>query len=280
MKRNLKDCTFIIPVRIESDDRLRNIITVLCYIISNFDTNIILKEVDTNPIFEAYGLPQIQEYCSDVSCLKYIFEKTDDSIFLREKILNEMLVLTDTKVVVNYDCDVLFPLQVYEEAYNRIVDGESDVIYPYGEGPYQYRVRADDELVSEFLNNDCDLKILQDSSWIDNAGYGWVQFLNRSVYFEGGMENENFMGSAPDDYERHHRFTTLGYCVNRIDSFIYHLEHSRGMNSYPQSMTQHPYWNHNWNLWKYLESCNREELIEYYSKQEYLKKYDNRILPS
>lgn len=280
MKRNLKDCTFIIPVRIESDDRLRNIITVLCYIISNFDTNIILKEVDTNPIFEEYGLPQIQEYCSDVSCLKYIFEKTDDSVFLREKILNEMLVLTDTKVVVNYDCDVLFPLEVYEEAYNRIVDGESDVIYPYGEGPYQYRVRADDELVSEFLNNDCDLKILQDSSWIDNAGHGWVQFLNRSVYFEGGMENENFMGSAPDDYERHHRFTTLGYRVNRIDSFIYHLEHSRGMNSYPQSMSQHPYWNHNWNLWKYLESCNREELIEYYSKQEYLKKYDNCVLPS
>ena len=52
------------------------------------------------------------------------------------------------------------------------------------------------------------------------------------------------------------------------------------MNSYPQSMTQHPYWNHNWNLWKYLESCNREELIEYYSKQEYLKKYDNCVLPS
>jgi len=280
MKRNLKDCTFIIPIRIESDDRLRNIITVLCYIISNFDTNIILKEVDTNSIFEEYGLPQIQEYCSDVSCLKYIFEKTDNSVFLREKILNEMLVLTDTKVVVNYDCDVLFPLEVYEEAYNRIVDGESDVIYPYGEGPYQYRVRASDELVSEFLNNDCDLKILQDSSWIDNAGYGWVQFLNRNVYFKGGMENENFMGSAPDDYERHHRFTTLGYRVNRIDSFICHLEHSRGMNSYPQSMTQHPYWNHNWNLWKYLESCNREELIEYYSKQEYLKKYDNCVLPS
>ena len=48
MKRDLKDCTFIVPIRIESNDRLRNVITVLCYIASNFDTNIIVKEVDTD----------------------------------------------------------------------------------------------------------------------------------------------------------------------------------------------------------------------------------------
>ena len=47
MKRDLKDCTFIIPIKIESTDRLRNVITVLCYLVSNFDTNIIVKEVDT-----------------------------------------------------------------------------------------------------------------------------------------------------------------------------------------------------------------------------------------
>ena len=29
---DLKSCTFIIPVRIESEDRIRNIITVLCYL--------------------------------------------------------------------------------------------------------------------------------------------------------------------------------------------------------------------------------------------------------
>jgi len=273
MKKDLKDCTFIIPVRIESEDRLRNVITILCYIISNFDTNIIMKEVDTEPVFKDYGLPQVQEYCEDISCLNYIFEESNDPIFLREKILNEMLAITKTKVIVNYDCDVVFPLEVYEEAYQRIINKESDVIYPYGEGPYQYRVRANDELVSEFLSNDCDLKILQDASWVDNAGHGWVQFLNRDVYFEGGMENENFMGSAPDDYERHHRFNTLGYRVHRINNFICHLEHSRGMNSYPQSMTQHPYWDHNWKLWEYLEKCTKEELVEYYSNQEYLKKY-------
>ena len=113
-----------------------------------------------------------------------------------------MLVQTTTKVVVNYDIDVLFDPQVYLEAYRRIMEDECDMVYPYGEGPWQYRVRATDEVVSNFLNEDFDFKILQDASWIDNAGEGWVQFLSREVYFEAGMENENFMGSAPDDYER------------------------------------------------------------------------------
>ena len=35
---NLKQCTFIIPIRIESEDRMRNVITVLCYLLENFDT--------------------------------------------------------------------------------------------------------------------------------------------------------------------------------------------------------------------------------------------------
>ena len=147
--------------KIESTDRLRNVITVLCYLVSNFDTNIIVKEVDTESRFDIDALPQIKEYCEDVSCIKYIFEKSEDPIFLKEKILNEMLVLTDTKVVVNYDCDVLFPLESYEESYQKIINNQSDMIYPYGEGPWQYKIFADDQMVTDFLNNDCNFDILR-----------------------------------------------------------------------------------------------------------------------
>ena len=173
MRKDLKDCTFIIPIRIESDDRLRNVITVLCFLVSNFDTNIIVKEVDTQSVFQEQALPQIKEFCGDVSCIKHIFEQSDDPLFLREKILNEMLVQTTTKVVVNYDIDVLFDPQVYLEAYRRIIEDECDMVYPYGSGPWQYRVRATDEVVSEFLNEDFNFKILQNASWVDNAGEGW-----------------------------------------------------------------------------------------------------------
>ena len=62
MKIGLKDATFIVPVRIESDDRLRNVITTLCFLMSNFDTNIIVHEVDKESIFKNDALPQIEEY--------------------------------------------------------------------------------------------------------------------------------------------------------------------------------------------------------------------------
>ena len=51
MKKNLTDTTFIIQVKIESDDRLRNAITVCCFLLSKFDTNILIKEVNSEPVF-------------------------------------------------------------------------------------------------------------------------------------------------------------------------------------------------------------------------------------
>ena len=61
MKKDLKDCTFIIPIRIESTDRLRNVITILCYLNSNFDTNIIVKEVDSKSVFQEEAMPILEE---------------------------------------------------------------------------------------------------------------------------------------------------------------------------------------------------------------------------
>lgn len=271
MKKDLTDCTFIIPLRIESEDRMRNIITVICYILGNFDTNIIVKEVDSKKVFEQHALPQIKEFCGNIDSLTYVFEYSEDPVFFREKILNDMLMLSKTKVVVNYDCDVVFPIESYIESYNRIINKVSDVVYPYGDGPWQYRVNATDELVSKFLNENFDLAFLRDESFVDNAGYGWVQFFDRKVYIEGGMENENFIGSAPDDFERHFRFSTLGYKVDRIDNYIYHLEHSRGMNSWPNSFYEQPFTRKNMELWEHLKHYTKEQLIEYYSNQQYIK---------
>ena len=79
MKRDLKDTTFIIPICIESEDRMRNVITSLCYILDNFDTKVILKEVDTESVFQNQALPQIAEYVEDgIENLTHIFEKKDE----------------------------------------------------------------------------------------------------------------------------------------------------------------------------------------------------------
>ena len=88
------------------------------------------------------------------------------------------------------------------------------------------------------------------------------------------MENENFQGSSPDDKERLHRFTTLGYKVGRVENYVYHLEHSRGANSWPNSATGNPHMQGNQALWQHLEKLSADELRSYYKTQKYLKKYN------
>ena len=121
-KINLTDCTFLIPIRIESNDRLRNIITGLCYILANFDTNVIIKEIDSKSVFLEYALPQIKEFVGESLNVNHIFEESSDELFHRMKCLNEMISISKTKVVVNYDCDVLLPKNSYVDSVNTILE--------------------------------------------------------------------------------------------------------------------------------------------------------------
>ena len=268
MKIDLKDATFIVPIRIESDDRLRNVITILCFLITNFDTNIIVHEVDKESIFNKDALPQIKEYLeNDISSITHIFEQSDSPSFHRQRVLNDMLMKANTSVVVNYDCDILLPIESYVSAYNLLLSKKSDVVYPYGYGDYQKQIFADDELVSDFLNNDFDFKILEAKSQIYMSQYGFVQFFNRQVYIDGGMENENFVAYAPEDVERFYRFTTLGYNVSRVDSLVYHLEHKRTENSW----INNPHMQSNNDEWEKIKKMNGEEIKHYILNQKYYK---------
>ena len=49
----IENTTFIVPLRIETFDRLRNVIVSTIYILDNTDAQIIIKEVDTESAFIA-----------------------------------------------------------------------------------------------------------------------------------------------------------------------------------------------------------------------------------
>ena len=268
MKRDLTKATFIIPIRIESSDRLRNVITTTAFLLENFDTNILIKEVDSESVFKRDALPILNDILDVDINIKHIFEKSEDSLFHRQRVLNEMIMEADTEVVVNYDCDVILPLESYDLAYRGILEKIYDVVYPYGQGTYQYQVYATDDIVSHFLQTS-DFDYLEKHSNIHTSDFGWVQFFNRDVYIKGGMENENFRAYAPEDKERFYRYNTLGYNVGRINNYVYHLEHSRGQNSW----FTNPYMQSNMMEWEKINQMNREELIQYYSQQTYIKKY-------
>ena len=270
-KTDLSQATFIIPIRIESPDRLRNVITITAFLVENFNTNIIVKEVDSKSVFQEEAMPILEEIVEgDIwKNFNFIFERSDAPLFHRQRVLNEMIMEADTDIVVNYDCDAILPKESYKTAHDSIRDGKFDIVYPYGQGMYQKQVLATDEVVSNFLDK-TDYSHLDSVSKTHTSDFGWAQFFKRQVYIDGGMENENFRAYAPEDKERFYRFKTLGYNIGRINNYVYHLEHARGENSW----FSNPHMKSNMGEWEKIQTMNKQNLLEYYSQQDYLRKYN------
>ena len=284
---DLSNVTFIIPLRIDSDDRLRNIILSTSFLLNKFDCKVIIKESDEMPKFKTWALPLIKKI-SDIKNLEYIFEENYDEHFHRTKLLNDMIMQTTTDIVVNYDSDIILPVESYIKAKEMLDSKKYDVVYPYRFGEKGERKSVIDTVVEDEhdLNQLLDHPIIrefiidfdpdsfsnsygyaQNVNGIGWAEYGMVQFFNTEVYKEGYLENENFIAYAPEDVERHHRWNMLGYTIGRVDNYAYHLEHKRTQNSW----FNNPFMQKNNQLWEYLKSLSKDELIEYYESQEYVK---------
>lgn len=220
MLYNLKDLTFIMPVMIDSDDRLRNVKMILTYLNKYFETNII--------IYEAYKKSSKIDFLYAFSNLNIQYMSSQiNGAFHRTKYLNELLKEVKTSIVVNYDVDVLLEVDTYIRAYNDLKGNKCDIIYPFGKGKNQiclYKVQLD----KLFEENPSIENVKCDARWNDNSDVGFCIFFKTDVYKKGGGENESFISWGPEDLERFYRFKTLGYKINRYDDvFVYHLSHIR-----------------------------------------------------
>jgi len=252
-----------------------------------FDCKVIIKESDEVSKFYSWALPLI-ESISDTKNLTHIFDKNCDEHFHRTKILNEMIMQTTTEIVVNYDSDIILPIESYVKAKEMLDSGKYDVIYPYkfgekGERKVFLDTKIEDEndlnhllecsLIKEFVSNFCpevfdnSYNYAQNMNGIGWAEYGMVQFFNTEVYKNGYLENENFIAYAPEDVERYYRWKKLEYEIGRIDNHAYHLEHKRTQNSW----FNNPFMKKNNELWEKLKIMEKQELIDYYKNQTYVK---------
>lgn len=259
MPINLRDTTFIIPVRIESDDREFNFRFVVQWLLDHLDTNIIIRE------YGPRGRVNIGQFDVPPSDRLFIhtYERDDSDVFHRTRILNEMLALVKTPVTVNYDCDILLNPQDYADARDRILAG-ADLVYPYFKGESQRKIEP---IGKRMLKRDCDLSQIPTTPWGSVCGH--CQFFNTESYRAGGMENENFISYGPEDTERMMRFQRLGYRVEWMEKYIYHIEHSRGQNSNETN----PHFKANDDLYRKLGYMCVRDLKDYYTNIDYLKKY-------
>lgn len=260
----LNDTTFIIPIRLESQDRARNLDLSLRYITRHFDTNIIIG----SDVFDSKVLniiENIKKETKTTSPITYVCLKTKNSnAFHRTYLLNSMLAMCKTKITVNYDCDVVLPVESYQKASKMILEEDFDLVYPFGNTQNsQKRVTLPNEkLAKEFIDTDFSLEFLEHLSFDWPAAYGFCQFFKTKSYKNGGGESEAFVAYGPEDVERFERWTKLGYKVGRIDDLVFHFEHSRTPDSSPANI----FMKKNESLLEEVRSLNPQEFLSYSQK--------------
>ena len=265
----LNDLTFITSLQIESKNRLRNCITVFSYLAKKFpESKILIKEVDTESKFLQHALPEIENRIGKVDNINHVFEN-NGGLFNKSKNLNELVTLSDTSIIWNYDVDVLMPETTYHQAYNMLIGGEYDVVYPYGCGVYQWNVLNFDNHFDNFFDSNFNLKQLDQYSQRLPSVQGFCQVFNKKSFIRSYGLNENFIFVGYEDTEFLYRMSVLGNKIGRVNDDIYHLDHTRTHN---RNYSDQEFFEKNIMLWEWIRRQDKNTIVDYYEQQEYIKK--------
>lgn len=262
-----KDVTFTIPVTYDHDDRRHNLNLSVCLLQRAFDTNVIIGEGKTRKF----------EYMSKWAKYMY-FEGME--VFHRTKMLNDMAIEAETGIIVNWDCDtVLPPLRVWS-AIEALRKG-ADMVYPYDGNVYHVPRMPNFEKLEKALDTGVfGLNTFRGKNGKEiKTSVGHAVFFNKESFIMGGMENEQMISYAPEDWERYDRFKALGFKIERIDGPMYHIEHFRG----PDSSALNPKFKTNHLVLDEQRKLSPEELRKQVDNWPWVNKYTEayygRIIP-
>jgi hypothetical protein len=248
-KPDLTDVTFCIPLRVDSPERMRNLAVVLEYLTANLDTRISLLEDGPRRLAPRY-LPGL------LSRVAYVYRPNESPLFARARLANIMAGQAETPMIVLHDTDVLASPGQYEACARLIRSGRADLASPFSgmclDVPQEAAAGIQTSRSLEGVDPEA-------CGRLPHAP-GGVVFFDREVFFQGGMENENFVSYGFLDDERLIRFTRLGYRLVRLDGVLHHLSHPRGVNS---SLHLNPHKDRNAAEARRVRAMTPKELREY-----------------
>lgn len=222
MRFKCKDVAFLLICKFDSIDRLENALMVSEYLVKNFDTNVYFWEYGT---FENGIFRKLME-----KELKYTFCQDSNPILHRTRYLNRMVKHVKEKYVAIWDVDVIASVDQIIESVEKLRSGV-DFVYPYKK--YFYDTSME---VRKHYYMTRDINFLKKSTPFMTCLYppnpvGGAFFANREIYIKSGIEREQFYGWGMEDGERLARWTIQQQKVDRVDGPLFHLSHSRGVNS-------------------------------------------------
>lgn len=216
------DVTFVIPIRIDSPERGRNLDMVLEQLSHRKQSSILILEADVMPRYKMG-----KKY----SNVRYLFVEDSDPVFHRTKYLNRLLREADTVLVGIWDADVILSDKQIDNALQDICEGKAVMSYPY-DGRFYFCTSEESSLCHRSASIDYLLKLESpDNSNCASKSVGGAFLVRKDIYMEAGGENESFYGWGLEDQERIMRLFILGLPVTRVDGPLFHLFHPRNENS-------------------------------------------------
>jgi len=217
----MRHVTFAIPVRIDSPDRLANLLTV-SKVLSDFPSRVLVGCEE--PAQMRRLLPPSVEVIGVPGPAHLPFHHT--------RLTNHLARATETEVLVNIEADIVIPPDQLRAAVRRVLrDGTDHVL------PYDYAVDVARHERNTFAATPVSAQRAQGRRRWSWPVIGGCVVWNLASFRRMGMENEHLIAWGLDDDERMARVTRLGGRHERVPGPLFHLQHERG----PDSSDQHPY---------------------------------------
>lgn len=220
---NLQDFTFLIPLRIDTVNRLENTLVTIEYILSNFETRIsVLEASGRNTGLLNKLLPEE---------VNYLFIEDFDTIFHRTRYINQLVKSVTTEFIIVWDTDIIIPVEQIIKSVDLLRKKEADFVTPYKD-----KFLDTSDILKDLFIQSREIDILEMHQGKMKALYnpnpvGGAFLAHRQTYMEAGMENEKFYGWGREDGDRVNRWKILGHKHLHIEGSLYHLTHERGVNS-------------------------------------------------
>jgi len=236
-RTDLPDMTFLVPLRMDSQERTENINTLIRYTYLHFRTSLIVLEADSNQKFFPENEPE---------GFRYEFIKDDNEVFHRTKWINRLFSMADTPFVGIWDADAITPPDQIIDALEKLRNGDTVLSFPY-----DGRFYSCDKVSYVLFRKHLDIEILKKRIPVMNLLHGYHSvggafIVHKERYNEAGGENENIYGWGPEDTERIKRLETKCLKILHSPGVLFHLCHPMGKNS--------------WFVNSKIECMNRREL--------------------
>lgn len=257
--------SFILPVRIDNEDRLIDLKTILGFLTNHFKGSEILVLEDDSKSNCQHWIDQW-----DVT---YVFLKNSGP-FARSHVLNQGLLLAKNEVAAIYDIDCLINPDLLRKGAKKILKTKSLIIFPHNE----IWVNVKDSLKQSIIRNP-EAKnfpyfrmILKKKYSAEITLYSissGVVLFNRELLIKIGGFNEKMISYGWEDIEVLKRASKLGiyyYCLNGAS--IIHLHHERGEHS-----QQNEYYKKNKEIFLKTIRMPAKNLLNYINEELSISKY-------